>query len=63
MIFVFVDETSDNKFKDYFGISIAIVNATHYSTIKENFQKILYNSKWNSEIEFKGSFLFSSKNN
>lgn len=61
MLFVFVDETSDNKFKDYFGISIAIINSSHYHPVKKSFQSILKKSKWNTEIEFKGSFLFSSK--
>jgi len=61
MLFVFVDETSDNKFKDYFGISIAVINSSHYHPIKKNFQSILKKSKWNTDIEFKGSFLFSSK--
>jgi hypothetical protein len=61
MIFVFVDETSDNKYKDYFGISVAVINSSHYHPIKKNFHSILNKSTWNSEIEFKGSFLFSSK--
>lgn len=59
MILIFADETSDNKFKDYFGISIAVINSNYYSPIKQNFHKILEKSKWDTEIEFKGSCLFS----
>jgi len=60
MLLVFVDETSDSKFKDYFGLSIAVINHTHYKTIKDGFQKILKASHWDESIEFKGSYLFSA---
>lgn len=61
MLLVFIDETSDSKFKDYFGLSVATINYTKYPKIKTEFQKILRKSKWNEEIEFKGSCLFSAK--
>ena len=41
MLLVFVDETSDSKFKDYFGLSVATINYTKYSKVKTEFQKIL----------------------
>lgn len=61
MLLVFVDETSDSKFKDYFGLSVATINYTKYPKIKTEFQKILKKSKWDESIEFKGSCLFSAK--
>jgi len=61
MKFVFIDETSDDKFKDYFGLSLALIDHTHYAILKEKFQKILSKSKWNIDIEFKGQYLFSAK--
>jgi Protein of unknown function (DUF3800) len=57
---VFVDETSDNKNKQYFGLSIAVINNIFYPKIKCDFHKIISESSWNSDIEFKGSYLFSS---
>ena len=61
MLLVFIDETSDSKFKDYFGLSMVTINYTKYPKIKTEFQKILRKSKWNEEKEFKGSCLFSAK--
>jgi len=60
MWLIFIDETSDSKFKDYFGLSCVVVNSTFYSNIKREFQKILLDYGWNPEIEFKGSYLFSA---
>ena len=60
MILVFVDECGDSKFKDYFGLSLSIVNSTYYSQIKNQFKKILTNSNWDLTEEFKGSYLFSA---
>lgn len=61
MLLVFVDETSDAKFKDYFGLSIATINYTKYSKVKKEFLKVLKKSNWDESIEFKGSYLFSAK--
>ncbi len=61
MLFVFVDETSDSKFKNYFGLSVVTINYTKYPKVKTEFQKILKKSKWDESIEFKGSCLFSTK--
>ena len=60
MILLFVDETSDNKFKDYFGICCAAVKHNFYVPIKTEFQKILLDGGWDPTIEFKGSYLFSA---
>ena len=60
MILVFVDETSDTKFKDYFGLSCAVVKHNFYRQIKEGFQTILLEGGWDPSIEFKGSYLFSA---
>ena len=61
MKLLFIDETSDDKFKDYFGLCMSLIDHTHYAILKEKFQKILNKSKWNVDIEFKGQFLFSAK--
>ncbi|NPU99890.1 MAG: hypothetical protein HPY53_00760 [Brevinematales bacterium] len=59
MICIFLDETSDSKYRDYFGISLVMINSFFYPFIKEEFQKILSSSGWDCSIEFKGSYLFS----
>jgi len=60
MIHVFVDETSDTKFKDYFGLCCAAVKHTFYRQIKTDFQRILIDGGWDPAVEFKGSYLFSA---
>jgi len=60
MLLLFVDETSDAKFKDYFGLSLAVINSSFYQTLKSEFHKILKDAGWDDEIEFKGSCLFSA---
>ena len=49
----FVDETSDTKYKDYFGLSVALVNAAFYPNIKREAQRILIHGGWDPNIEFK----------
>jgi hypothetical protein len=60
MKLVFVDETSDDKFKDYFGLCCAVIDSNFYNLLKTKFHKILLKSGWPSNIEFKGSYLFSA---
>jgi len=60
MKLLFVDETGDDKFKDYLGICVAIVDASHYGGLKDGFQKVLRRSLWNESIEFKGQHIFSA---
>jgi len=60
MLFAFVDETSDFKYPDYFGLCVATVNSTYYRTMKNGFQNILNKEGWDPSIEFKGSYLFSA---
>ena len=31
MLLVFIDETGDDKFKDYFGLSCAVINTNFYA--------------------------------
>jgi len=59
MIMAFIDETSDNKFKDYFGLCCAVVNLNFYKNLKTKFQKVLIDNEWDTSVEFKGSYLFS----
>lgn len=60
MKLIFIDETTDAKYKDYLGLCISIVDSTHYKNIKRGFQKILRDSNWDESIEFKGSHIFSA---
>lgn len=60
MWFAFIDETSDAKFKNYIGISLALVNSSFYPGIKRDAQELLMNKGWDPKIEFKGSCLFSA---
>lgn len=60
MILIFVDETSDSKLKNYFGLSCAVVKHNFYKKIKEGFQNTLIENGWNPSVEFKGSYLFSA---
>src|SRR5687768_7818232 len=60
MQLLFVDESGDQKFKEYFGICVAAVNSAHYRTAKSGFHRILREAKWDETIEFKGSHLFSA---
>jgi hypothetical protein len=61
MKLVFVDETSDSKFTNYFGLCCAVIDSFYYSQLKKQFHKILLKSGWDHNIEFKGSTLFSAK--
>ncbi|MDQ8205734.1 hypothetical protein [Pelagicoccus sp. SDUM812003] len=58
---VFIDETSDSKFKSYHGLSIASVDSRFYPNLKEQFQSKLISVGWDPSIEFKGSYIFSKK--
>lgn len=60
MWLIFVDETSDVKFKDYFSLSAAVINSNFYRQIKRDFQDILTRGGWDPCVEFKGSYLFSA---
>ncbi len=59
MRLIFIDETGDRKFKDYMGICIASIDSRSYPLLKRESMKILEEVGWDSETEFKGSFLFS----
>lgn len=60
MLLVFIDETTDVKFKDYLGFSIATINAAFYPQLKKQAQKLLTGIGWDPDVEFKGSYLFSA---
>ena len=60
MILIFVDETSDTKHKDYFGLCCTAVNHSFYPQIKRESQQILNDGGWDFNVEFKGSYLFSA---
>jgi hypothetical protein len=59
MILIFIDETRDSKFKDYFGLCCANINSYFYKQIKTEFHSIIKKSDWDTEEEFKGSYIFS----
>ncbi len=60
MIMIFFDETGDSKFKEYFGICCVRINSAFYTQVKREFQSILESNQWDTNIEFKGSHLFSA---
>ena len=60
MISIFVDETSDVKHKDYFGLFCTAINHNFYPQIKRETQQILRDGGWDLNVEFKGSYLFSA---
>jgi len=60
MLLVFIDESSDEKFKEYLGLCCAVVNSRFYGPIKQRFQAILQKGGWSETIEFKGQYLFSA---
>lgn len=60
MQLLFVDESGDHKFKDYFGLCVAAINSAHYKTAKTGFHGVLKAAGWDESVEFKGSHLFSA---
>lgn len=60
MILAFLDECSDSKFKDYLGLSLAVMNASFYPQIKSEAQNALVSGGWDPSVEFKGEVLFSA---
>jgi hypothetical protein len=60
MKLVFIDETGDQKFKDYLGVCIATMDSRSYPLLKRESLKILGKAGWDPALEFKGSFLFSA---
>jgi hypothetical protein len=59
MLLVFIDETSDAKFRDYLGFSIATIDSRFYPSLKQEAHAILRGVNWDPSVEFKGSHLFS----
>ena len=60
MELIFFDESGDSKFKNYFGLCMAVVNSSHYSSVKRGFHSVLEKYGWPKNQEFKGSHIFSS---
>jgi len=60
MRLIFVDETGDQKFKDYLGVCIASIDGSKYPLLKRTSLEILGEIGWPTDQEFKGSFLFSA---
>lgn len=61
MELAFIDESGDSKFRDYFGLCMAVVNSSNYKTVKSGFHAVLRKYGWDESIEFKGAYLFSAK--
>ena len=59
MKFVFIDETGDEKFQDYLGFCVAVVDSKSYPLLKTKSQEILSQAAWRPDVEFKGAYLFS----
>src|SRR5580765_5188439 len=60
MQLAFIDESSDSKFKEYFGLCCAAINSHFYGPGKKEFQGILHQGGWDTSIEFKGHMLVSA---
>ena len=60
MQLLFVDESGDRKFREYFGLCVAAIHSAHYKTAKIGFHKVLREAAWDETVEFKGSHLFSA---
>jgi hypothetical protein len=60
MKLMFIDETGDEKFKDYLGLCIAITDSKFYPLLKQQTLKILTDAGWGADAEFKGRYLFSA---
>lgn len=59
MRLLFIDETGDQKFKNYMGLCVAWIDASKYPLLKKKSQAILERAGWSPDTEFKGSYLFS----
>lgn len=61
MKLIFIDETSNKKKKpDFYGVCGVCIDETHYPGFAREITKCFNDAGWNTEIEFKGSYLFSS---
>ncbi|MDP4000409.1 MAG: DUF3800 domain-containing protein [bacterium] len=61
MKLIFIDETGDAKDKDYLAFCVAVVDSKYYPLLKNETSKILKTISWKSDVEFKGTYLFSIK--
>ena len=60
MQFIFIDEIECSaKSPKFFGLGAAVFNSYSYPKYKESFSEEFQKLKWNSDIEFKGKYLFS----
>jgi hypothetical protein len=60
MKLMFVDETGDEKHKEYLGICVAMIDSKSYPLLKRESLAILEDAGWDPDTEFKGRFLFSA---
>ena len=60
MKFIFIDETSNKKKAGFYGLCGVSVDEAHYASLVREITKCFKDKKWNPDIEFKGSYLFSS---
>jgi len=60
MHFVFIDEIEcSSKSPKFFGLGAAVFNSYSYPKYKESFSEEFVKLRWDSDIEFKGKYLFS----
>lgn len=59
MKFIFIDETSNKKNPNFYGVCGVCIDEKHYPGFVREVTKCFENAGWNTEIEFKGSYLFS----
>jgi hypothetical protein len=59
MKFIFLDETTNRRKKDFYGICGISIDEYFYPRIAQDMAQLFKDYGWNLEIEFKGRFLFS----
>lgn len=61
MKFIFIDETGNKKKKpDFYGVCGVCIDETHYPGFAREITKCFNDAGWKTNIEFKGSHLFSA---
>jgi len=60
MKFIFIDETTNKRKKDFYGICGVSIDDYFYSRIAQDVSQLFKDAGWNLDFEFKGRFLFSS---
>ena len=61
MKFIFIDETKNKRKSDFYGVCGVCIDEMHYGSISLGVTRCFQDVGWNTDFEFKGSYLFSHK--